>query len=183
MNFALHWTFNAIFCNSKECYLHKLSLLECQACRCLDLPAAEWERERISSARINPNPFLRPGRPRPCRSGAAATLSEGKANLIRVKRGAQSLPISSDLINPNRVIVFDDKEVFSCGDLIVRSLFHCLVQLQSKGLQRKTGLSIFTVDGHKGLTLMLMEGGYRIPAQPALTTKTGNEWLGYVSDS
>lgn len=39
-------------------------------------------------------------------------MSEGTANLIRVKCGAQSLPISSDLINPNRVIVFDDKEVF-----------------------------------------------------------------------
>lgn len=31
--------------------------------------------------------------------------------MIRVKCGAQSLPISLDLINPNHVIVFDDKEV------------------------------------------------------------------------
>lgn len=31
--------------------------------------------------------------------------------MISVKCGAQSLPISLDLINSNRVIVFDDKEV------------------------------------------------------------------------
>lgn len=47
----------------------------------------------------------------PYHSNGAATLSEGTANLIWVKCGAQSLPISLDLINPNRVIVFDDKEV------------------------------------------------------------------------
>lgn len=47
----------------------------------------------------------------PYHSHGAATLSHGTANLIWVKCGAQSLPISLDLINPNHVIVFDDKEV------------------------------------------------------------------------
>ena len=47
----------------------------------------------------------------PYHSRCAPALSEGTANLIWVKCGAQSLPISLDLINPNCVIVLDDKEV------------------------------------------------------------------------
>lgn len=51
---------------------------------------------------------------------------KARLNLIRVKCGAQSLPISLDLINPNRVIVFDDKEVFVQGPhcQIIVPLFH-----------------------------------------------------------
>lgn len=62
-----------------------------------------------SSGQINSILFQRPVQPFHTTAGSA--LSEGSANLIWVKCGAQSLPISLDLINPNRVIVFDDKEV------------------------------------------------------------------------
>lgn len=65
--------------------------------------------EMISSRQINLNLFHRPLQPLQTTAGSAS--SEGSANLIWVKCGAQSLPISLDLINPNRVIVFDDKEV------------------------------------------------------------------------
>lgn len=133
------------------------SPLECSAC-CL--PSGS-RKIFFSSAQIDAN-LLRKTCATWCHATDAlrATWSEGcRANLIWVKRGAQSLPISSDLINPNRVIVPDDKEVPLCADLIVRSLFHCLGG-PARSSAEKEQLSIFTTAGHKGLTLMLIEGGW-----------------------
>lgn len=132
------------------------SPLECGAC-CL--PSGS-RKTSFSSAQIDAN-LLRKTCATWCHATDAlrATWSEGcRANLIWVKRGAQSLPISSDLINPNRVIVPDDKEVPLCADLIVRSLFHCLGG-PARSSAEKEQLSIFTTAGHKGLTLMLIESG------------------------
>ncbi len=76
------------------------------------LPYWLWlEQEIISSGQINPNLFRRPMRPLHTTVMEHRHCLEGTANLIWVKCGAQSLPISLDLINPNCVIVFDDKEV------------------------------------------------------------------------
>ena len=98
----------------------------------------------------------------PYHSHGAAVLSEGTANLIWVKCGAQSLPISWDLINPNRVIVFDDKEVSVQEP-------HCqIIVLLAHSAQSKVDkdqLPMWTVEGNKDLTLLLMEDGYWIPGQ------------------
>lgn len=95
------------------------AVLRCRAC-CLSSGGSTHGKKKISSSRPG-SIETRSGRETCatcCHAATAATAaqlatwSEGcAANLIWVKRGAQSLPISSDLINPNRVIVPDDKEV------------------------------------------------------------------------
>lgn len=91
----------------------------------------------------------------PYHSHAAPALSEGTANLIWDKCGAQSLPISLDLINPNHVIVFDDKEVSVLEP-------HCqIIVLLSHSAQSKVDkdrLPMWTMEGNKGPTLLLMGG-------------------------
>lgn len=64
------------------------------------------QQEITSSAQIDPNLFWRPAWPPHTVVMWWRTSSEGAANLIWVKYGAQSVPISSDLINPNHVTVW-----------------------------------------------------------------------------
>lgn len=85
-------------------------------------------------------------------------LFKGSANLIWVKYGAQLLPVCLDLINPNCVIVLDDKgnsvQEPHCQIIVFR-----LIQ-PSQRLAETEQLSITTTAEYKGIKLQVMEGKY-----------------------